>query len=125
MIQKYGLYIIWVASCLGTLASFYIEEPSLLDWYQRVCLFPFVFMAGIAAWRGFLEIAPYFIPQVLIGLGCAVYQILLFQKKIWLLHFYVETVNSLLWPVLFACTFFLILVLSLFLSKKRSPEIFL
>ncbi|HAB99180.1 MAG TPA: hypothetical protein DCE71_05105 [Parachlamydiales bacterium] len=125
MIQKYGLYIIWVISCLGTLGSLYIEEPSYLDWYQRICLFPFVFIAGIAAWRGFLSIAPYFIPQSLIGLGCSFYQILLLKKPAWFSSFYSEQVSSLLCSFVFAGIFFSILVFSILLSKKQSSQIVL
>ncbi len=125
MIQKYGLYIIWVVSSLGTLGSLYIGEPSYLDWYQRICLFPLVFIAGIAAWRGFLSIAPYFIPQALIGLGCSLYQILLLKKPAWFSSFYSEQVSSPSCSFVFAGIFFCILVFSTLLSKKQSSQIVL
>ncbi len=125
MIQKYGLYMIWVVSCLGTLGSLYIAEPTSLDWYQRVCLFPLVFVAGIAAWRGFLSIAPYLIPQALMGFSCAAYQILLLKKPAWFSSFYSEEVNSLFLSSVFAGIFFFILILSILLSKKQSAHIVL
>lgn len=125
MIQKYGLYMIWVLSCLGTLGSLYMGHPSYLDWYQRVCLFPLIFIAGIAAWRGFLAIAPYLIPQALVGLLCSFYQILLLKKVQCLSSLYLEPVDRHLMPFIFAGIFLTIFVLSLFLSKKQSTKILL
>lgn len=125
MMQKYGLYLIWVLSCLSSLASLYLGEPSLLDWYQRVCLFPLIFIAGIAAWRGFLPIAPYLVPQALIGLAFSIYQILILKKAEWVSSLYIEPIVHPFLPFVFAGVFFFILVCSAFLSKKQSPEIFL
>ncbi|MDP1607789.1 MAG: hypothetical protein Q8L98_00555 [Chlamydiales bacterium] len=120
MIQKYGLYIIWVMSCLGTLGGLYLGQPSTLDWCQRVCLFPLVFIAGIAAWRGFLAIATYLIPQALFGFACASYQVLLFKMPETFSSIYSEPIRHPTVNFIFAGMFFSILVLSVYLSKKQT-----
>ena len=79
MIAKYGFYAIWVVSCLAALGSFYAHEmmqspATLFDWVERICLLPLVIIAGMAAWNTFLPLALYLLPQVLIGLGVAIYQ---------------------------------------------------
>lgn len=120
MIQKYGLYTIWVLSCLGTLGSLYLGQTSCLDWYQRVCLFPLVFIAGIAAWRGFFAIATYLIPQALFGFACASYQVLLFKMPETFSSIYSESIQYPTVNFIFAGMFFSILVLSVYLSKKQT-----
>ena len=124
MIQKYGLYIVWVLSCLGTFGSFFIQTPSPLDWYQRICLFPLIFSAGIAAWRGFLAITPYILPQTLIGLALAIYQILLIEKPEWTIplceNYKPQFITSFISAGIFFCiTFFLIAVSRT--QTKRTP----
>lgn len=82
MIQKYGLYAVWVIASLGFLMSFYLNLSSPFGWGQRACLFPLVFIAGMAAWRGFLGIASYLLPQTFIGFCLAFYQFLLATGKV-------------------------------------------
>jgi len=118
MVERYGLYCIWVLACFGSLASLYIGNPSFLDWCQRVSLFPLIFIASLAAWRGFLGIVSYWIPQVLFGFGCAVYQMLLIKAPDLCVGFYVEEVKAFGFAFSSAALFFSILVLSLMLSKK-------
>lgn len=80
IIKRYGLYFTWLLACIGTLISLYFSnvkhlDPCHLCWYQRTCLFPLTVLLGIAAYRGFSEIAIYTLPLALIGLGFALYQI--------------------------------------------------
>ena len=82
MIRKYGLYAIWVISMLVTFGSLYLNEiqywqPCKMRCYQYVCMYPLAIIAGIAAWRGFLGIARYVLPQTLIGLGLSIYQMII------------------------------------------------
>jgi len=115
VIQKYGLYIVWVLACLGTFGSFYIQTPCCLDWYQRICLFPLIFSLGIAAWRGFFPIATYLLPQTLIGLALAIYQIILIEKPQWAVSFCENckpclTTSFISAGIFFCITFFLIVI---------------
>ena len=82
MIRKYALYIVWVIATLATSITLYLTEvqhwiPCHVCWYEQVCMYPLVFLAGIAAWHGFLGIARYLIPQTLIGLGLSIYQVVM------------------------------------------------
>jgi len=82
MVRKYGLYAVWVIAVLGAFGSLYLNEiqhwdPCRLCWYQQICIMPIAIIAGMAAWRGYLGIAKYLIPQALIGLGLALYQFII------------------------------------------------
>lgn len=88
MIRRYGLYLSWVIACVGTLFSLYFSEvrglePCHLCWYQRICLFPLAIILGLAAYRGFLPIARYVLPQVIIGFMLALYQVALQEIPGW------------------------------------------
>ncbi len=78
--KRYSLYIAWLVACFATLCSLYYSdirnlEPCHLCWYQRICLFPLIILLGLGAYRGFLGIARYTLPQVIIGFCFALYQI--------------------------------------------------
>jgi disulfide bond formation protein DsbB len=82
MIRKYGLYLVWVISTIASSVTLYLTEvqywtPCHICWYQQVCMLPLVFIAGMAAWHGFLGIVRYIMPQTLIGLGLAIYQVVM------------------------------------------------
>ena len=86
--KRYGLYLIWLISCLFVMASLYLSEvklmpPCVLCWYQRICLFPLVLITGIAAFRGFIAIAPFLMPQVFIGCCLSLYQVLIQENSQW------------------------------------------
>jgi len=79
-IKRYGLYFSWLFATIGTLVSLYFSdvknlEPCHMCWFQRICLFPLVLILGVACYRGFLGISRYVLPQVVIGLLLALYQI--------------------------------------------------
>ena len=80
--KRYALSIAWLISLLGTLGSLYFSlvlhlEPCHLCWYQRICLFPLIFVLGFAAWRQDFKAALYTLPQVFIGLAFAGYHVLI------------------------------------------------
>jgi disulfide bond formation protein DsbB len=82
IIRKYGLYAVWVIAMVASSITVYLSEvqywnPCRLCWYQQICMLPLVFIAGIAAWHGFLGIARYLVPQTLIGLGIAITQVVM------------------------------------------------
>lgn len=58
-------------------------EPCHLCWYQRICLFPLFIILGIAAFRGFLGIVFYVLPQVACGFLFALYQIAIQEIPGW------------------------------------------
>ena len=78
---RFSLYLAWVIALGATLASLYYSEikrfpPCQLCWYQRICLFPLVFILGIASYREERKIAFYLYPQVALGLVLAVIHLL-------------------------------------------------
>lgn len=86
--KRYGLYFIWLISSLFFIGSLYLSEiklitPCVLCWYQRICLFPLVIITGLAAFRGFVSIAPFLMPQVFIGSLISLYQILVQENHAW------------------------------------------
>lgn len=78
--KKYGIYSAWVLSMISLLISLYYSEikhlePCHMCWFQRILLFPLVFILGIASYRGFLGISIYVLPQVILGFLISVYQV--------------------------------------------------
>lgn len=87
-LKKYGLYFTWLIAALGMLASLYFSEirhlePCHLCWYQRIALFPLFFILGIAAYKGFLGIALYVLPQTIVGFLMALYQVIIQEFRGW------------------------------------------
>lgn len=88
MLKKYGLYAAWVLAITGTLISLYFSEikhfePCHLCWYQRIMLFPLVYLLGVGAYKGDVWTANYAFPLVLFGLVFAGYQILIQEIPDW------------------------------------------
>ncbi len=79
--SRSSLYLAWLISIVATLGSFYFGEgkgniPCTLCWYQRICLFPLVFILGVAAYKDEIKIWHYVIYQIILGMGLAGYQML-------------------------------------------------
>ena len=138
-IRKYGLYIVWVIAMIASSITVYLSEvqywnPCRLCWYQQICMLPLVFIAGSAAWYGFLGIARYLIPQTLIGFGLALTQVIM--QIISPIHSksppieickpgYLETVSlncNLNLPILSAIAFFLINILLFMIMRISKKE---
>lgn len=88
MRRPLSLYLAWLFACIGTLFSLYFSEirhlePCHLCWYQRIALFPLVFVLGIAAFKEFFDIARYVLPQVVIGFLIALYQVAIQEIPGW------------------------------------------
>ncbi len=67
----------------GTFGSLYFSEvmkyaPCTLCWYQRICLYPLVFILGVALWTEDSTYRKYALPLALTGLGIAIYHNLLY-----------------------------------------------
>ncbi|OGN63313.1 MAG: hypothetical protein A3E80_02250 [Chlamydiae bacterium RIFCSPHIGHO2_12_FULL_49_9] len=80
-ILKDKLYLAWLIALGGFLLSVYIGEivqvePCNLCWYQRMALFPLVFLLGMGIYRGDRRVAVYAMPLAWIGAFFALYQTL-------------------------------------------------
>lgn len=80
------LYAAWLFACIGTTISLVFSEvfgfsPCPLCWAQRICLFPLVWILGVAAFDRHLKIGRYVKGLTLIGAGFALYQLSLFIPR--------------------------------------------
>lgn len=56
LVSKYARHIAWASVTLAALGSLYYSyiigfEPCVLCWYQRIFMFPLVFILGLSLWR--------------------------------------------------------------------------
>ncbi len=71
----------WLVALVATLGSLYYSEvrnfiPCTLCWYQRIAMYPLVFLLGIATWRNDAGIKPYALTLSLLGLFWSSYHLL-------------------------------------------------
>ena len=83
--KQYALYGAWLMSCIGTIGSLIASEiygfnPCSLCWYQRIALFPLVWVLGVAAYHHFSHIVRYCIGLPIFGAFIALYQIYLINS---------------------------------------------
>jgi len=78
-IDKHSLFLLFIISFFASLFSLVYSEiinylPCYLCWYQRVFIFPLVFLFGMAMWNKDKKIIRYALPLVVIGFIISVYQ---------------------------------------------------
>lgn len=83
---KVFLYIAWVQSIVATLGSLYYSEikhftPCTLCWYQRILMYPLVFIIAVGILKKDKLLPIYVLPMSILGFLIASYHILL-QKGI-------------------------------------------
>jgi disulfide bond formation protein DsbB len=81
-IRKHILYIAWTIALLATLGSLYFSNvlhylPCVLCWYQRIFMYPLVFILGIEILRKDRLIHLYVLPLSVVGFAIGLYQNLL------------------------------------------------
>lgn len=81
------LKLSFILALIATLGSLYFGEvlkypPCTLCWYQRICMYPLVFIFGAALWTEDANFLKYSSPLVLVGEGIAIYHNLLYYKWI-------------------------------------------
>ena len=77
-IGRIALPLAWMVATVTTLGSLYYSKvqefvPCELCWYQRICIYPFAVILGIAAWRRDAGIRVYAIPVFVIGMVISTY----------------------------------------------------
>ncbi|PYI56640.1 disulfide bond formation protein B [Paenibacillus flagellatus] len=82
-----ALHLSWAIALVATLGSLYFSEvkgylPCKLCWYQRILMYPQVFLLGIAAVRKQLSIYVYVLPMTVLGAGISTYHYLM-EKTDW------------------------------------------
>lgn len=88
---KYLPYIVFIIALLSTLISLFFSEvlkypPCLLCWWQRIFMYPMVFISAVNITRKHTELPYYILPLSIIGFLIGLYQNLL----IW--HILPETI---------------------------------
>ena len=81
------LYAAWVIALLGMVGSLFFSEvmqfpPCVLCWYQRIALYPLVFVVGAGILLEDIRVKYYALPLCLAGLAVAVYHNLVYYGVI-------------------------------------------
>ncbi len=81
-LTQQGVYLAWTLALVSMLTSLYFSEiagypPCLLCWYQRVFMYPLVFIIGVGIIRRDHAIALYVLPLSIVGTAIALYHNLL------------------------------------------------
>lgn len=125
---KYNLHLAFVVALAATLGSLYLSEvrhlgPCVLCWYQRMFMYPLVFLTGLALWRSDKNVWPYVLALSIPGAAIAVYHYVLQMGIIpdWLAPcslgvscttIYVEYFGFVTIPFMSFTTFFVIIILA-------------
>jgi len=77
-IGRVALPMAWLIATVTMLGSLYYSRiqhyiPCELCWYQRICIYPFAIILGIAAWRRDAGVRLYAVPVLTIGAMVAAY----------------------------------------------------
>lgn len=88
LLSTYGLYFAWLVALVATAGSLYFSEvrnfiPCALCWWQRIFMYPIVFVLGVASFRQDKSATVYALPLAVIGGLIAIYHIIL-QNTNWL-----------------------------------------
>ncbi len=81
------IYAAWVIALVATVGSLFFSEvmslpPCILCWYQRIAMYPLVFVIGVGILLGDRRVKFYALPICLAGLAVAVYHNLLYYGLI-------------------------------------------
>ena len=79
------IFSAWILSALGTMGSLFFSEvmllpPCVLCWYQRICLYPLVFILLVGYLFSEKNVVKYSLPLVVSGWIIALYHNLLYYK---------------------------------------------
>lgn len=82
-----GLHLSWAIALVATLGSLYFSEikgflPCNLCWYQRILMYPQVFLLGIASVRKQTSIYLYVLPLTLLGACISLYHYLMEKTEL-------------------------------------------
>jgi disulfide bond formation protein DsbB len=77
-VGRAALPLAWVVASVTTLGSLHYSlvegfEPCTLCWYQRICIYPWSVVLGIATWRRDVGVRLYAIPVLAVGAVIAAY----------------------------------------------------
>ena len=81
-LKKYAVYLAFLQTWIATLGSLYFSEirnftPCPLCWYQRILMYPLIFILAVGIIRKDKNVAYYALPMSILGAIIALYQYLL------------------------------------------------
>lgn len=81
-LKKYAVYLAFLQAWIATLGSLYFSEirhftPCPLCWYQRILMYPLIFILTVAIIRKDKGVGYYVLPMSILGAVIALYQYLL------------------------------------------------
>lgn len=138
-LSRYSLYFAWIVSLVATGGSLYMSEvlkwaPCELCWYQRIFMYPLIFILGIATFQDDRDVRKYVYPLAGIGILISTYHILV-QHVPWIAGLrkctvgipcdqdYLNWLDGLITiPVLAFVGFFLILIFTWLSGKDNTNE---
>ncbi|MBU8880116.1 disulfide bond formation protein B [Bacillus sp. FJAT-29790] len=132
------LFVSWAASVVAMFGSLYFSEirqyePCLLCWYQRILMYPFVIILGIAVVRKDYRIGIYSMALSAIGACISLYHYAI-QKVAFFADYaascgrvpctgqYINWLGFITIPFLALIAFLIIFICSYFLWKKSKEE---
>ncbi len=85
MNQVILIFFGWLVSTIATLGSLFFSEimllpPCVLCWYQRICMYPLVFILLIGFWTQDQKVLKYATPLAISGWFIALYHNLLYYN---------------------------------------------
>lgn len=130
------LFLCWLIAGASTLGSLFFSEimqfpPCILCWYQRIFLFPLVFILATGLFSGDKSVARYALPLVAAGWLVALYHNLLYagivpesiqpcSQGVSCTEDYINLFGFLTIPMLSLLSFSTILILLLILNRRFS-----
>lgn len=77
------LYVVWVVALISMIGSLFFSEvmelpPCVLCWYQRIAMYPLVFVVGAGIVMRDPRVKAYALPLSLVGLVISIYHNLLY-----------------------------------------------
>lgn len=87
LIMKYGLHKAWALSAIAMIGSLYFSNvlllpPCVLCWYQRIAMYPLVWILAVGIFRKDRLVWVYALPLAFIGWVIGIYHNLLYYKII-------------------------------------------
>lgn len=133
--KKAVLYLAWIQSLIATLGSLYLSEimhipPCNLCWYQRIFMYPIVFILTVGIISKDKKLYKYVLPLSIIGLTIATYHVLLQQgiipsgaapcvAGVSCVKKYIQLLGFITIPML-SLTAFLVITACMLLFKRKS-----
>ena len=83
ILRKNLYYIAWTQALLATLGSLFFSQvlgipPCILCWYQRICMYPLLFILTVGILKKDKNLPLYVLPLSILGLLIALYHNLLY-----------------------------------------------